>query len=100
MALTGGAVLTMLYLLFNYAPDGLPLPVQYLLGALVITAAELMVGLWVNERLHWNVWDYSELPLNFRGQVCLLYSMFWFFLCIPARLLCLKLHTALCRLNE
>jgi hypothetical protein len=23
------------------------------------------------------VWDYSELPLNYRGQVCLYYSLLW-----------------------
>lgn len=97
MALTGGVVLTLLYLLFNGAPDRLPLPVQYLLGAVIITSAELLVGLWVNERMHWDVWDYSDVPLNFRGQICLLYSVFWFFLCIPARVICLKLNAFLKR---
>ncbi len=100
MALTGGAVLSMLYLLFTGAPQGLPLPVQYLLGALIVTSAELLVGLLVNERLHWDVWDYSDLPLNFRGQICPLYSVFWFFLCIPARVICLKLDAFLSRFED
>ncbi len=88
MALTGGAVLTMLYILFTGAPRRLPVPVQYLLGALVITASELLVGMIVNVRMGWGVWDYSALPLHFHGQISLLYSVFWLFLCIPARLLC------------
>ena len=63
MALTGGAVFTTLCILFQYAP---PMPVQmlYFLGAVVITSYELAVGVIVNLRLHWNVWDYSTLPLN------------------------------------
>ncbi len=89
MALTGGAVLTMLYLLFGEAPDWLPVWAQYLLGALVVTSAELLVGMIVNVRLGWNVWDYSDLPLHFRGQISLRYSVFWAFLCIPARWVCL-----------
>ncbi|MBQ8011703.1 MAG: hypothetical protein IJ265_09125, partial [Oscillospiraceae bacterium] len=91
MALTGGVILTLLYQLFTGAPERLPVPVQYLLGAVIITSAELLVGLLVNVRMQWDVWDYSDLPLNFRGQICLLYSTFWFFLCIPARIICLKL---------
>ncbi len=98
MALTGGMVLTMLYLLFSGAPQNMPLPVQYLLGAVVITSAELLVGLLVNIRMGWDVWDYSDLPLNFRGQISLLYSVFWYFLCIPARVICLKLDMFLRRM--
>ncbi len=97
MALTGGFVLTMLYLLFTGAPERLPLPVQYLLGAVIITSAELLVGLLVNVRMGWDVWDYSDLPMNFRGQISLLYSTFWFFLCIPARMICMKLERFLSR---
>ncbi len=97
MALTGGFVLTMLYLLFTGAPERLPLPVQYLLGAVIITSAELLVGMLVNVRMGWDVWDYSDLPLNFRGQISLLYSTFWFFLCIPARMICMKLEHFLSR---
>jgi uncharacterized membrane protein len=36
----------------------------------------------------WRVWDYSGLPLNLLGQICLLYTIIWFTLCIPAYLLC------------
>lgn len=84
MALTGGAVFTTLCILFQYAP---PMPVQmlYFLGAVVITSYELAVGVIVNLRLHWNVWDYSTLPLNFHGQICLVHSIFWYFTSIPAK---------------
>ncbi len=97
MALTGGLVLAMLFQLFTGAPSKMPVSLQYLLGAIIITAAELLVGLWVNRRMQWDVWDYSDLPLNFHGQISLLYSVFWFFLCVPARIVCLRLNAYLTR---
>lgn len=53
---------------------------QMVVSALVITLLELVTGLIVNTWLHWGVWDYSHMPYNFRGQICLLYSNMWFFL--------------------
>ncbi len=94
MALTGGAVVTMLYVLFRSAPP-MPRILLYLLGAFVITGTELLVGMIVNVRLHWGVWDYSGLPLNFLGQICPLYSLFWFLLCIPAFVLCRRMDVRL-----
>ena len=40
-----------------------------------ITALELLTGLLVN-RDH-TVWDYRKLPLQFRGQICVQYSLLW-----------------------
>lgn len=54
-----------------------PLPAQACLGAAVVTALELLTGLVVNCWLGLDVWDYSTLPLNYRGQVCLYYSLLW-----------------------
>ena len=65
---------------------------QCAVGALLITLVELVVGLIVNVLLGWAVWDYSSMKYQFKGQVCLLYSILWFFLCFPACLLCKLLH--------
>ena len=54
------------------------------LSAGIITAVEFLVGLVVNVWLKFNVWDYSKLPYNVMGQVCLLYTNLWFFLSLPA----------------
>lgn len=62
----------------------LPLYMQCLIGAVVITFIELCVGMLVNLRLNWNVWDYSELPLNFCGQICVPFMLLWYLLCFPA----------------
>ena len=46
-----------------------------LLGAAVITAVELMIGMVFN-RDH-RIWDYRDTPGNFRGQICLPYFLLW-----------------------
>ncbi len=86
MTLTGGAVFLMMSVAFRNAP---PMPRQflYLFGAVIITSFELAVGVIVNLYLGWDVWDYSHLPLNFHGQICLLHSTFWYFTSIPAKAL-------------
>jgi len=53
----------------------LPKPVKPLAGAGMITLVELVTGLLVNRDHH--VWDYRSLPMNYRGQICLLFSLLW-----------------------
>ena len=52
----------------------------------IITALELLTGLLVN-RDH-TVWDYRNLPLQFRGQICVPYSLLW----IPVSFLAAMLY--------
>lgn len=54
---------------------------QMALGALIVTALELWTGLVVNNALGLRVWDYSDVPLNYRGQICLPFTLLWFCLC-------------------
>lgn len=53
-------------------------------GTLIITAVEFLAGAVVNVRLGLSVWDYSRLPCNLYGQICLRYSLAWFLLSVPA----------------
>ena len=55
----------------------LSLPLRALLGAALVTCAEFFSGLLLNLALRWDVWDYSGLPGNLLGQVCLLYAALW-----------------------
>lgn len=48
------------------------------LGGVLITLGELAVGLLVNRRFQ--VWDYRSMPINFCGQICLLYTLLWMLL--------------------
>ena len=56
----------------------LPTAAKPVVGAGVITLVELATGLLVNRDHH--VWDYRALPGNYRGQICLPFSLLW----IPA----------------
>ncbi|MCI2105106.1 MAG: putative ABC transporter permease [Intestinimonas sp.] len=58
-------------------PWDMPLWLQAVLGGLGITAAELVTGLVLNVRLGLGVWDYTDMPLNLWGQICLPYSLLW-----------------------
>lgn len=83
MALCGAVCFYFLYRL-NATYHRVPLPLRALAGAVFITAVELFAGCLFNLGMGLAVWDYSELPLNFLGQICLPYSIIWFLLCFPA----------------
>lgn len=87
MTLTGGIILTILYEMFTHLKK-VPLWQKCILGSLIITAAEFTVGVTVNIIFGWNVWNYSDMPLNILGQICLPFTVLWFFLCIPAAFVC------------
>ena len=53
----------------------MPLHLRALAGSGIITAVELATGLLAN-RDH-RVWDYRDLPMNYRGQICLPFSLLW-----------------------
>ena len=53
----------------------LPVWGKGLLGAGAVTSVELLTGILWN-RDH-KVWDYRNLPGNFRGQICPLFSAVW-----------------------
>ena len=77
MFVLGGLCFVLLGLLNEGARPELPMVVQALFGACVITALELATGLVVNVGLGLDVWDYSRLPGNFLGQICLPYFLLW-----------------------
>lgn len=58
-----------------------------LIGGGIVTVLELPTGLVVNVWLHWGVWDYSNMPLNLWGQICLPYSLLWVLISLAAILL-------------
>lgn len=94
MSLAGG--ISMVILLY-ISRTALPLPVMWVAGALSITAIEFTIGCIVNRWLHWQVWDYSELPFNLLGQISLPFTLIWFLLSIPCIAICQLLERALLR---
>ncbi len=67
---------------------------QCVLCGAVITLIEFISGCLFNLRYHWSLWDYSHLPYNILGQICLPFTLIWSALSLPAlqmdRFLCEK----------
>ena len=51
------------------------LPLRAVLGSLICTTGELLTGLVFNR--DYAIWDYRTLPGNFRGQICLPFTLLW-----------------------
>ena len=51
---------------------------QAIYGTALITVLEFFSGCIINIWLGWNVWDYSNVPFNVLGQICLPYIILWF----------------------
>ena len=66
----------------------LPLIFKAIVGGVFISALELVAGLVLNKLLHLRIWDYSHMPLDFLGQICLQMSILWVFVSFAAFLLC------------
>lgn len=53
------------------------IPLIFLLGALAASLMELVTGSFMEKYFHVKYWDYSNLPLNYKGHVCFFVSIFW-----------------------
>ena len=53
------------------------------IGCSIITCVEFIFGIIFNVILKMGVWDYSDMPFNILGQICPLFSFFWFILSFP-----------------
>lgn len=80
MFFAGGLIFIFLVFIQREAEKA-PLLLKCLLGSIFITATEFIFGCVFNLEYSMGVWDYSNQPFNILGQICLLYSVLWFFLC-------------------
>lgn len=86
MLLTGGACFFLFYMI-NYTLPSNSLIVRCIIATLIITTFEFIVGYIVNIVFNLNVWDYSNMPYNVKGQICLGFSTIWLIFGIPMTLL-------------
>ena len=85
MFLAGGvAYVSLVYLRRRFVVNAGWFVIMACVGAVVITAVELLFGVLFNIVLGLNVWDYSHFPLNFVGQISLTYSLLWIFVAMFA----------------
>jgi uncharacterized membrane protein len=86
MLLTGGACFFLFYMI-NYTLPSNSLVVKCIIATIIITTFEFIVGYIVNIVFNLNVWDYSNMPYNVKGQICLGFSTIWLIFGIPMTLL-------------
>lgn len=77
-----GGICGFLIGLINEKNKKMPLIKQCFISTVIVTVIEFISGCIINLWLGWGVWNYSMLPFNILGQVCLLYSLLWFVLAI------------------
>lgn len=79
MLIVGGIDFILIGLLNEIISWDVAMTSQMILSSLIIDLSELISGIYLNIYLGLNVWDYSDLPYNFLGQVSLEFSVIWFF---------------------
>lgn len=97
MLILGGACFSLMYML---SATSLPFILKLSISSLCITALEFGTGCLVNIILEWQIWDYSGNALNIMGQICPLFSFYWFMLSVPGIILCSFMHRAMPLLLE
>lgn len=85
MGICGGLAISLLDKINDNISWNVDLCLQGLCGSALITFFELIIGeIALHTSLLPVMWDYSNVPLNFDGVICLSFSIVWFFLSILA----------------
>ncbi len=92
MAIAGGLSLFLINRLCCNRLKSKRLFTKCVVGSTIITGIEFLSGIVVNKLFLLDVWDYSGVPYNLFGQICLPFSIVWFFVSIPAVFLCERLN--------
>ena len=77
MFVVGGICFLLIGGINNWFSWSMGLVKQALIGAGIVTGTEFMSGLIINSGLGLNIWNYSDMPLNVAGHICLAYSLLW-----------------------
>lgn len=75
----GFGVITVIIMLYPLRNNIL---VLYAGSVLLTTAIELVTGFFLEKIFHQHWWDYSDQPFNFKGYICLKFSLLWGVACL------------------
>lgn len=75
-----GGIGSVLIGLINEITPNMRMWKQMFLGTILITVFEFILGYILNIKLGLGIWDYSNIPFNIMGQICLPFSFLWFVL--------------------
>lgn len=76
----GGIAVIIIDKFNDYISWDLDFVLQCMLGSIVITLLEFIFGILDCHIFHLNMWDYSMLPFNYKGIICLPFFIIWIFL--------------------
>lgn len=77
MMIVGAIAFIFIGLINEFLKWETPLILQSFIGGIGVTCIELIAGCIINLHFGLNVWDYSQLPFNLAGQICLLFTIMW-----------------------
>ena len=84
MFLVGGICFVLIGGLNNWFPWNWSILRQMGVSAVIVTVVEFVSGILLNLVLKWDVWDYSNMPFNIIGQICLPFTVAWYILSLLA----------------
>ncbi len=77
MFMVGGLCLILIGIINEFFNWNMYIELQIGLGLLIVLILEFLTGCIVNLWLGWGIWDYSNMPLNLLGQICLPFALLW-----------------------
>lgn len=80
MIVVGGISFVLIGYINEYLSWSTPLWKQCGIATIIVLIVEFISGCILNILMGLNIWDYSEVPFNILGQICLGYSVLWYFL--------------------
>ena len=84
MGVVGGVCFVLIGLINEVFTWSTPLWLQSIIGATIVTVLEFISGVVLNIWLRLGIWDYSQMPFNLLGQICLPFSVIWIGLSVLA----------------
>lgn len=84
MVIVGGICFVLIGGLNNWFTFEMGLIEQSLISSIIVTIIEYISGYILNIKLNLGIWEYSQIPFNLNGQICLLYSSLWILLSLIA----------------
>ena len=84
MGICGGIMILILDSLNNYISWDMDILLQGCIGSAVITFMEFVIGHFYLLGLLPKMWDYSNVWMNYRGIICLPFSLIWILVSIGA----------------
>ena len=80
MFVLGGLAFLLIGRINEHVDWDVPFWMQILIGTAIVLVLEFVFGCVLNLCLGLAIWDYSNLPFNLLGQICLPFALIWAFL--------------------